>query len=202
MKFYNAAAPNPRRVRIFLAEKGVEIPRQDLDLAKGESRTPEFLAKNSLAGTPILELDDGTVLAESVAICRYLESLYPEPALMGSDALEAAKIEMWNRRMEIEIMATVGNVVVHSVSFFADKVEQIPAYADAQRRMAAKRWAWLDEELADGRRFVAGDQFSIADITGMAALMIGDFIKIEVPAALTHVTRWSAAVRARPSWSA
>ena len=202
MKFYNAAAPNPRRVRIFLAEKGVEIPRQDLDLAKGESRTPEFLAKNSLAGTPILELDDGTVLAESVAICRYLESLYPEPALMGSDALESATIEMWNRRMEIEIMATLGDVVVHSVNFFADKVEQIPAYADAQRRMAAKKWAWLDEELADGRRFVAGDQFSIADITGMAALMIGDFIKVEVPAALTHVTRWSEAVRARPSWSA
>ena len=97
MKFYNAAAPNPRRVRIFLAEKGVEIPRQDLDLAKGESRTPEFLAKNSLAGTPILELDDGTVLAESVAICRYLESLYPEPALMGSDAQESAPTEMWNR---------------------------------------------------------------------------------------------------------
>jgi len=202
MKFYNAAAPNPRRVRIFLAEKGVEVPRQDLDLMKGESRTPEFLAKNSLAGTPILELDDGTVLTESVAICRYLESLYPEPPLMGRDALDAAKVEMWNRRMEIEIMSTLGNIVVHSIDFFADKVEQVPAYADAKRRMAARKWRWLESELADGRPFIAGDRFSIADISGMAALMIGDFIKVEIPASLTHVHKWSDAMRSRPCWSA
>ena len=202
MKFYNAAAPNPRRVRIFLAEKGVEVPRQDLDLMKGDSRTPEFLAKNSLAGTPILELDDGTILAESVAICRYLESLHPEPALMGTDAVDAARVEMWNRRMEIEIMSTLGNVVVHSIDFFADKIEQVPAYAEAQRRAAAKKWTWLDSELADGRPFVAGDRFSIADITGMAALMIGDFIKIEIPDSLAHVHNWSNAVRSRPSWGA
>jgi len=202
MKLYNAAAPSPRRVRIFLAEKGVEIPRMDLDLQNGESRTPEFLGMNSLGGTPVLELDDGTILTESVAICRYLESLHPETPLMGANALEAAKIEMWDRRMEIEIFATLGSIAQHSFEFFADKLEQIPAFAEAQKRMATKKWQWLDAELADGRPFVAGDRFSFADITGMAALMIGDFVGVEIPGDLAHVNRWTDSVRSRDSWDA
>jgi len=202
MKFYNAAAPNPRRVRIFLAEKGVDVPRQDVNLQEGESRTPEFLAMNSLGGTPVLELDDGTILTESVAICRYLECLHPEPALMGVNDLDRAQVEMWNRRMEIEIFNTLGNVAVHSFDFFADKVEQVPDYAEAQKREAVKKWQWLDGELADGRPFAAGERFSVADITGMAALMIGDFIGVEIPASATNVLRWSDSVRARPSWDA
>lgn len=202
MKFYNAAAPSPRRVRIFLAEKGVELPREDLDLQQGATRTPEFLAKNSLGGTPVLELDDGTVLTESVAICRYLESLHPEPPLMGADDLDAAKVEMWNRRMEIEIFSTLGSIAQHTFDFFADKLEQVPAYAEAQKRMAVKKWEWLDGELADGRPYVAGDRFSVADITGMAALMVGDFTGVEIPASLEHVHRWNKSVRARPSWEA
>lgn len=202
MKFYNAAAPNPRRVRIFLAEKDVDVPRQDVNLQAGESRTPEFLALNSLGGTPVLKLDDGTVLTESVAICRYLECLHPDPALMGVDDLDRARVEMWNRRMEIEIFNTLGNVAVHTLDFFADKVEQVPAYAEAQKRQAVKRWEWLDGELADGRPHIAGDRFSIADITGMAALMIGDFTGVEIPASATHVLRWNDAVRSRPSWDA
>lgn len=202
MKLYNAAAPNPRRVRIFLAEKGVELPRVDLDLQQGETRTPEFLAKNSLGGTPILELDDGTILTESVAICKYIESMHPEPPLTGVDDLDAARVEMWNRRMEIEVLSTLGSVAQHSFDFFADKLEQVPAFAEAQKRMAVRKWQWLDGELADGRPYVAGNRFSIADITGMAALMVGDFVGVEIPASLSHVNRWNDTVRSRASWDA
>ena len=202
MKLYNAAAPSPRRVRIFLAEKRIEIPREDLDLFQGASRTPEFLAKNSLGGTPVLELDDGTILTESVAICRYLESLHPEPPLMGADALETAKIEMWDRRMEIEIFATLGTIAQHSFEFFADRIEQFPDFAEAQKRMAVKKWQWLDGEMADGRPYIAGDRFSIADITGMTALMIGEFVGVEIPAGLERVNNWNDSVRSRDSWDA
>ncbi|MGI9463703.1 MAG: glutathione S-transferase family protein [Aestuariivirgaceae bacterium] len=202
MKFYNAAAPSPRRVRIFLAEKNLELPRDDLDLQQGATRTPEFLAKNSLGGTPVLELDDGTILTESVAICRYIESMHPAPPLMGADELNAAKVEMWNRRMEIEIFATLANIAQHTFDFFADKLEQVPAFAEAQKRMAVKKWQWLEGELADGRPFIAGDRFSIADITGMAALMVGDFVGVEIPTSLGHVNNWNDSVRSRASWDA
>lgn len=202
MKFYNAAAPSPRRVRIFLAEKGLDVPSVDVDILEGESRTPDFLQMNSLGETPVLELDDGTLITECVAICRYFETLHPEPALMGTDARDQAQVEMWNRRMEIQIMSTIGNVARHVAPFFADKVDQIPAFAESQRNAVPKQWAWLDGEMADGRPFVAGDRFSIADITGMAALMAGDFFEMPVPAGLEHVNRWSQSVRSRPSWSA
>jgi glutathione S-transferase len=109
---------------------------------------------------------------------------------------------MWNRRMEICILATIGQVARHTFEFFADKVEQIPAYADSMRRLAAEEWAWLDRELADGRTYVCDDRFSVADITGMAALLVHDFAKSEVPGDLANVKRWEAAVRARPSWAA
>ncbi len=201
MKLYNAAAPSPRRVRIFLAEKAFDVPGVDINILEGESRTPEFLKINSLGETPVLELDDGTLITECVAICRYFETLHPEPPLMGTDAKDQARVEMWNRRMEIQIMSTIGNVARHTAPFFADKVDQIPAFAESQRNLMPGQWAWLDGELADGRPFVAGDRFSIADITGMAALMAGDFFEMPVPAGLEHVSRWSESVRSRPSWS-
>lgn len=202
MIFYNAAAPNPRRVRIFLAEKGLELPREDLDIPAGETRTPAFLEKNALGEVPVLELDDGTFITESVAICRYLEALHPEPPLFGRDPVEQAMVEMWNRRFELEIMTPFGQIARHSFEFFKDRVEQIPAYAESQRRLAARRLAWLDGELADGRPYLAGKNFSVADITGMAASMLAGFVKFEIPETLTHVRRWNDRLRSRPSWSA
>lgn len=200
MLLYTAAlAPNPFRVQAFLAEKGVEIPVELVDILGGQTRTPAFHKINSLGEVPVLKLDDGSLLTESLAICRYLESLYPEPALMGRDAAEAAKIEMWSRRMEQQIMGPIGQVGLHSFSFFAEKIEQFPAYAESQKRLMLNRWAWLDEELSDGRSYVCGDRFSVADITGMAALMICDFAEVPVPEHLEHARRWEAAVRARPS---
>ncbi len=200
MKLYNGQSPNGLRVSVFLAEKGIEIPSENIDVPAGEARKAAFLQKNSLGEIPVLELDDGTILTESLAICRYLEALHPEVPLMGTDALETAKVDMWSRRMEQQIMGPVGEVGRHSFPFFADKFEQIPAYADTQKRLQNKRWAWLDAELADGRTYVCEDNFSVADITGMAALMICQFAEMPVPEEFENVKRWETALRERPSW--
>ncbi len=202
MKLYNAPAPNPRKVRIFLAEKGIEIPRVDLDLQAGEARTPEFLAKNSLGLTPVLELDDGTTLSESVAICRYLDELHPDPPLFGTTPLERAQVAMWNRRVELELMDTVGHIAQHTFEFFATRRIQVPAFAEAEREMTARKLAWLDGEFADGRPFAAGDTFTMADITGMCAAMVIGLLEIPVSAELKHVNGWFDRLRARPSWDA
>src|SRR5262249_32078162 len=131
MKLYNhALAPNPRRVRIFAAEKGIELTLQDVDILAGQSRTPEFLAKNPSGGVPVLELDDGSCVAESVAICRYLEGLHPEPNLFGRDLREQAQIEMWNRRMELELFAAIGRTVQNTSSIFQGRYKQFPDYGE------------------------------------------------------------------------
>ena len=202
MKFYNASAGNPRRVRIFIAEKGLDIPRVDIDFSNKDNQTPDFLKLNSLGEVPILELDDGTAISESTAICRYLEALYPEPALFGITPAEKAHIEMWDRRMEFHIFAVMSNIVRHENAFFADKIEQVAEYAETQRRYIHKKWAWLDSEMADGRPFIAGDTFSIADITAMAALMASDWLKVSPKPELKNLSRWSETVRGRESWSA
>ena len=200
MKLYTAPSPSGLRVSVFLAEKGIELPTETLDIQVGETRTDEFLQKNSLGEIPVLELDDGTLLTESMAICRYLEALHPDTPLMGTDPLASAKIRMWSRRMEQQIMGPVAEVAQHTFTFFADKLEQVPAYAETQKRLQDKRWAWFDRELADGRSYVCDDAFSVADITGMAVLMICRFAEMPVPARFENVKRWEGAMLARPSW--
>ena len=203
MKLYSAdRAPNPWRVRIFLAEKGIDVPRVEVDLMNGAARSPEFLSRNSLGEVPVLELDDGRVITESVAICRYIEALNPVPRLFGADPMDQATVEMWTRRMELHLAGAAANVALHTFPFFAEKVEQMPEFAATQRRALAKKWAWLDGELADSRPYLAGDRFSIADITGMLALKVGDIVEAPVADDLGHVKRWETAVRARPSWNA
>src|SRR5262245_3148623 len=155
MKLYShALAPNPRRVRIFAAEKGIELAVQDIDILAGQSRRPEFLAKNPSGGVPVLELDDGSYLAESVAICHYLEGLHPEPNLFGRDLREQAQIEMWNRRMELELFAAIGRTVQNTS----------PIFQGRSRAVVHQRLERMDREL-NGQQFVAGDRFTIADIT-------------------------------------
>ena len=202
MKLYDAMTPNTLRVQVFLAEKGVDVPRHEVSVLSGGTRTPEFLAINPLGEVPVLELDDGRILTESVAICRYFEELHPEPRLMGENAYDQAHIEMWNRRMEHHLFGTIGAVGRHTIAYFADKVEQMPAYADSQVRLFDKNWAWFDSELADGRRFVTGEAFTIADITGMAALMVCDIMDKSLPTGLRHAKRWEETMRARPSFAA
>lgn len=202
MKLYHGMGPNSYRVRIFMAEKGIDVPRAEVDIMKGEHKSPRFLKLNSLGHIPVLELDDGTVITESIAICRYFEELHPEPALFGTGALGRAKVEMWNRRAELEVMVTVGDYAFHTQEFFKDRLPQFPEFGEAQRRNAPNKWRWLDREMADGRPFLAGDEFSVADITaGVAAWLCGVF-DIEVPKDLQHVGRWLERVHARPSWNA
>ena len=200
LKLYNhALAPNPRRVRIFAAEKAIELRVADVDILAGQSRTPEFLAKNSSGGVPVLELDDGSCLSESVAICRYLEGLHPEPNLLGRDLREQAEIERWNRRMELELFAAIGRTVQNTSSIFQGRFKQFPEYGEAQRAIVYQRLERMDREL-NGLRFVAGDRFTIADITALVAIDIGGRLAdIKIAPELGHLTRWHETVSSRPS---
>jgi glutathione S-transferase len=202
MKLYVAPGPNSYRVRIFMAEKGITLPMVELDYATREHKAPEFLRLNSLGQVPVLVLDDGTVITESIAICRYLEAVHPSPPLFGSDAAQKGLVEMWSRRMENEVFATIGNVTLHTDEFFKERLIQVPEFAEAQKRMIPGKWVWLDREMSDGRPYLAGDQFSMADIHGMAALWLSDVFSHEVPADLANMQRWNKRLRERPSWNA
>lgn len=198
MKLYEyEPAPNPRLVRIFLAEKGIEVPREQVDISKGENRRDEFLALNPMGGLPVLELDDGTCIAETAAICRYFEALQPEPPLMGRDAPEIARIEMWRRRMELEIALPIMLCFRNTHEYFSGRYPQFPDYGEACGKQARKRLQWLDGELA-GRGFIAGDDYTIADITALIGIDFGRMVNIR-PDDLPNLKRWHEAVSARPS---
>lgn len=200
MKLYDGGkAPNPRRVRIFLAEKGIEVPLVPVDMGAMEHKSDAVTSRNPLQRLPVLELDDGTILTESVAICRYFEEVHPKPALMGEGALGKAMVEMWQRRIELNLFLPVGQAFRHIHPAMKEwEVPQIAEWGEANKPKALAFLDLLDGELAS-REFVAGDSYSIADITGLIAI---DFMKparILVPETLTNVRRWYAAVKARPS---
>jgi glutathione S-transferase len=202
VKLYDGGrAPNPRRTRIFLAEKGVKLPMQPVDLGALEHMKPEYAAINPLKRVPALVLDDGTVLTESVAICRYFEALHPEPPLFGRGALESARVEMWNRRLELNLLFAVAHIFRHTHPAMKDmEVPQVPAWAEANKPRIVEFLHILDRKLT-GRRFITGDAFSIADITGLVALDFMKPAKLSVPEELGHVRRWHAELSARPSAS-
>jgi glutathione S-transferase len=192
-------APNPRRVRIFLGEKGVSIPTRRIDLLSLQHKGEDYARINPTRTVPALVLDDGAVLSETVAICRYIEHLQPEPALFGRGGREQAFVDMWQRRMEFGLFAPVANVFRHSHPRLAVLEQpQIPEFAAAQRPRALEGLRFLDGELA-GRQFVAGAGFTIADITAYVALELTALAHIDIPAELSHLARWRAAVAARPS---
>ncbi|MEL6735445.1 MAG: glutathione S-transferase [Pseudomonadota bacterium] len=197
--FDGGKAPNPRRVRIFLAEKGVSVPLEPVDMTALGHQSNAMAARNPLKRLPVLELDDGTILSESVAICRYFEELHPDPPLMGVDAVDKAIVEMWQRRMEMHLLLLVANVFRHAHPAMAEwEVPQIVEFSEANKPKVMASLDWLNDELAD-RDFISGARFTIADITAMIAI---DFMK---PARMaladhhTHVQRWYDAARARPS---
>jgi len=200
MKLYNGMSPNGMRVVVFMAEKGIDLPTTPIDIMAGETRSDAYLKINPLGEVPALELDDGQIITESIAICRYLEATQGGPALFGASPKEQAVVEMWNRRMELRVLSVIGDVGRHEFALFKDRYEQMPDYAASQRRLFTKRLQWLDSELADGRPFIAGDKFSAADITGMAVLRICMFSQTDIPADLTHLKKWENAVKSRASW--
>lgn len=202
MKLYNASvSPNAQRVRIFLAEKGLEVETQLLDLFQNEARSPEYLKINSLGAVPALVLDDGSVITESVAVCRYLDALHPEPPLFGADAKSQALVEMWVRRIELEIMRPLADIVQNTHPFFAERMTQLPDYATLQRQTAREKFAWLDREIA-GRSYLTGDGFTMADIVGMSALSVAGFAEAEPGAELKNLQTWKERVSSRPSYQA
>jgi glutathione S-transferase len=203
MKLYDGGrAPNPRRTRIFLAEKGITLPTEQVDLGALQQKSDAFRAVNPMMRVPALVLDDGTVLTESIAICRYFEALHPEPALFGRGALEQARVEMWNRRLELHLFALVSHVFRNShPAMQAMEVPQVPAWAEANKPRIAEFLELLDRELATCP-FVVGDAFTVADITGLVAVDFMKPAKLSVPDGLGHLKRWHAAIAARPSAAA
>ncbi|MCB2061201.1 MAG: glutathione S-transferase family protein [Novosphingobium sp.] len=190
---------NPVRVAIFVEEKGIDIPFEPVDLLNGEHKQPAFLAKNPAAQIPVLELDDGTCISETVAICRYLERLFPEPALMGRTPLEEATIEMWQRRVEFGFFDAARAVFRHSVPFVkALEPVQLSEWADLNRPRIVTGLEMLEPQLAN-HPFVAGPDFSIADITAVLPLRMLDMLGIELPDHCPAVARWREDVLARPS---
>lgn len=203
MKLYDAkTAPNPRLVRVFLAEKGIEVPLEPVDIMAARNREPEFRKRNPFGTVPVLELDDGTCISETVAICRYFEALKPEPALMGAGSpREQALVEMWRRRVENELFHPVGQTFRNTHEFFKGRIPQSREYGEICRRWATARLGWLDGVLAQ-TPYVAGDAYSIADITALIAVDFGRVSGIRPGDEHPNLKRWHAEVSARPSAAA
>jgi glutathione S-transferase len=200
MKLYDSGrAPNPRRTRIFLAEKGISVPTEQVDMMAMQHKTPEYTAINPLQRMPALVLDDGTIITESIAICRYFEAVQPAPPLFGVGAKEIALVEMWNRRCELNLLFTVAHVFRHSHPAMKElEVPQVAAWAEANKPRVAEFLTLLDKELAS-RPFIAGERFSVADITALCAVDFMKPSKLSMPEGLNNVKRWHADVSARPS---
>jgi glutathione S-transferase len=203
MKLYDGGrAPNPRRVRIFLAEKGITVPTEQVELGQLQQRSDAYTAINPMQRVPALVLDDGTVIAESIAICRYFEALHPDPPLFGRGALESALVEMWNRRAEFNLFGPVTTVFQHLHPYMKPLVDpQVPEWGEANKPRVFSFLQFLDGELKS-RPFIAGENYTVADITAQVAVDFMKVSKLAVPEELANVRRWHANVSARPSAAA
>lgn len=210
MKLYDMKmAPNPRRVRMFLAEKGLEIPREEVDIQAGDNLRPEYLAINPRGVVPTLVLDDGTVLDESIAICRYFEELHPEPNLFGRTPIERAQVESWQRRMEFEGMMNIAAAFRNSMPAYAERgapgagppTPQIPALAERGLMMARHWMETLDARLAVSP-FVAGDRFTVADITAFICIDFAKWVRLRVGQEHPALAAWYQGIRERPGAAA
>ena len=201
MKLYEAPSPNARRVHIFMAEKGIDCDRVTVDIRGGENRTAEYLARNPAGRVPVLELEDGSYLGESVAICRYFDFISPEPALFGSPGLDAARIEMWNRRAELNFMANVASAFRNITGFFKDRETCVKEWGEVSARTAAEFVPMFDRQLQD-HDYLAGDRFSIADITLVVAWDFAKRVKVVPLPDAPNIERWHQRVASRPSYSA
>lgn len=203
MKLYDGGrAPNPRRVRIFFAEKGIPLPEiVPIDIGRKEHKSEAFTKLNPLQRLPVLELEDGTVIAETMAICRYIDALHPLPALFGANPRDEAVIEMWNRRVELGLFASVAAIFRHSHPSMVELEDQVPEWAEANREQIDDH-LWLLELQLAGNRFLAGETLTVADITAGIAI---DFMKparVPLPEDFVNIRRWHTELTARSSWKA
>ena len=203
MKLYGAPmpAPNPRRVRIFLAEKGINLPETPVNMLKAEHKSPEHRARNPLGQIPVLELDDGRTISETVSICRYLEALHPEPALFGRDPFEVASIDQWIRRVEFALMQPVGNFWRHAHPRTAALLTQYQDFGESNREAYARAQKLFDRMLA-GTPFLAGESYTMADICALTTVDFADWIGLPLDPTLAHLNAWRARATARPSATA
>ena len=191
-------APNPRRVRIFLHEKGIEVPTKQIDIMKGEHKKKEYKKASPLSQVPTLELDDGTFITESIAICRYFEALQPEPSLMGDNAEEIAIIEMWQRRFELLLMIGIANTYRHGHPAMADLEDQIKEWSEASRPRVIKMMYWFDKQIED-KEFICLNKFTIADISALVCFDFAKWPKIEIPSDCTNLLNYYERLNSRPS---
>ncbi|AXR08005.1 glutathione S-transferase family protein [Salinimonas sediminis] len=199
MKIYETrSAPNPRRVRMFLAEKGIAMDYVQLDLQKGENLTAQMRAKNPLGKVPVLELDDGTCIAETDAICTYFENIQPAPPLMGVDAKDKAIVAMWQRQVELALMLQVGMCFQHTTGYFKDRMVPVPEYGREAGINAGKYLNILERRL-ELNPYIAGDAFTIADITALCAIDFARVVKIRFTDEQVNLKDWYQRVNARAS---
>lgn len=199
MKLYDLnAGSNPRRVRIYLAEKGLEVPMQAVDMMSHENEAPDYLKINPLGKMPALALDDGTILTESMAICRYFEELNPDPPMFGRDALEKAQVEMWNRRAELEVAIPTAQCFQNTHEFWKDRLEQVPAWGEACKAKVFDRLRMFDAHM-EGREFLATGDYTVADISLQCGILLGKAVGIRVPDELENLSAWWRRVTSRPT---
>ncbi len=182
-----------------MAEKGLDIPMTPINMMENENKTEEYLAKNSLGRMPVLELDDGTCIAESMAICKYLEEMHPEPPLLGRDPLDKAMVEMWQRRMEFELLNPIINVFRHTADLFKGRIAQVPEMAEVEAANIKEKMQWLENEL-EGKQYIANGEYTIADITAQCAFVMAKAaLGIRIPEEMTNLTQWWERVTSRPT---
>ena len=203
MKLYDSAGPNPHVVRMFLAEKGITLPVETVDLRAGDNRKEAHLKRNPHGQMPTLELDNGTYLSEITAICEYLEEIQPEPALIGTTPEERAECRMWTRRIDLNICEPLGHGFRYGegLKFFQDRIVTVPEASAGMKKVAADRLAWLNGQMA-GKQFICGDRFTMADI--LLFCMVAFFAKVGQPLdpANENIAAWFERVKARPSAAA
>jgi glutathione S-transferase len=203
MKFYNSIGPNPRVVRMFMAEKGIDIPREEVDLLKGDNRRQPYLQKNSAGQMPALELDNGHCVTEITAICEYLEDIHPNPPLVGANPEQKAEARKWTRRIDLNICEPMANGFRFSqgLQLFKDRIVTVPEAADGLKRIAQDRLKWLDGEMA-GKEFVCGKRFTLADIMLYVFLDFGNTVGQPLNPEFANIKAWFKRVAERPSTKA
>ena len=201
MKLYDSVGPNPRVVRMFMAEKGIEMPKQTVDLRKGENREAEHLKRNPHGQMPALELDDGSYLSEIIPICEYLEEKHPTPAMIGTTAEERAECRMWTRRVDLNICEHMGNGYRfgEALKFFEKRIPCAPEASPGLKMIAANRLQWLDGQMADGRDYICGQRFTLADVLLYCWLDFGSQVGQPVDTTNANIAAWMARVGERPS---